>query len=413
MKKILSAFLWGVCGSAVVVSAVVLSSRSLSFADSFSDARQMLASVFFVDSITVDQLKDSYMRAKQGDGKVRILIVPGHDEESPGTEFLGLREMDINAKVGEELSRLLSSEPQYEPILVRDHTGYAREFRDYFEKSAGEVRTFIASKKQTMDELKKAGAVHKVTGVIHNSALSTVVGRLYAINLWANTHDVDIVIHIHFNDYPGRRAHSAGRYDGFAIYIPDSQFSNSKASHALGESLLAQFSKFYTKSNLPLEDSGIVSDQQLIAVGAYNTLDPVGLLIEYGYIYESRFQDKEIRDLFLKELAFQTYLGINRFFGKFEEMFRKYPTSLLPHTWNEPLVEGARNRPSVLSLQAALLFENLYPPDGDKRQCPLTGSFGPCTAQAVRGFQQKYGIAPITGSVGELTLAKLNERYSK
>lgn len=373
----------------------------------------MLASVFFVDSITVDQLKATYMRAKRGDGKVRILIVPGHDEESPGTQFLGLREVDMNARVGEELSRLLSAEPQYEPILVRDRSGYAREFRDYFEKSASEVRSFIANKKQIMDDLKKAGAVHRADGVVHNSALSTVVGRLYAINQWANTNDVDIVIHIHFNDYPGRRTTSQGRYDGFAIYAPDSQFSNSKASRAVAKSLYAQFSKFYAESNLPLEDSGIVPDQDLIAIGAYNTLDPVGLLIEYGYIYESRFQDREIRDVYLKELAFQTYLGINRFFGKFEEMFRKYQTSLLPHVWTEPLSEGVRNRPSVLSLQAALLFEELYPPDGDKRQCPLTGSFGPCTSEAVRGFQKKYNITPATGAVGELTLAKLNEKYSR
>ena len=72
-----------------------------------------------------------------------------------------------------------------------------------------------------------------------------------------------------------------------------------------------------------------------------------------------------------------------------------------------------KGHPSILSLQAALLFEELYPPAGEsKRDCPLSGSFGPCTALAVKNFQQKYGL-PASGTVGELTLAKLNEIYGR
>jgi peptidoglycan hydrolase-like protein with peptidoglycan-binding domain len=42
-------------------------------------------------------------------------------------------------------------------------------------------------------------------------------------------------------------------------------------------------------------------------------------------------------------------------------------------------------------------------------RCPLSGSFGNCTLQAVKAFQAKYGIIPNSGFVGEITRDKLNE----
>ncbi len=408
MKRFLRLFAVSCCGTALVVSFSVSHSPLLSF----QDVDRLFAGVFFTESVTPEQLQEIYTRATHGERKLRVLIVPGHDNDAWGTEFQGVREADMNVVVGEELARLLSADSAYEPILTRTTKGYAPEFQNYFETERDMIATFVAEKKQTMRELVRAGSVHLTDGVIHNSAPNEVATKLYSFNKWANEHRVDIVLHIHFNDYPGRRSHKTGRYSGFALYVPDSQFSNARASKEVALSLLKQFLKFYAESNLPIEDSGIVEDQGLIAIGSYNTLDPASVLIEYGYIYEQKFIGPEVRARVLKELAFQTYQGLNRFFGKNGEIFQKYPTTLLPHNWSEPLVAGGGGNPSVLSLQTALLLEEMYPPEGkSKRDCPLTGSFGPCTILAVKDFQEKHGLPP-SGTVGELTLQKLNEKYS-
>ncbi|MEK7207936.1 MAG: N-acetylmuramoyl-L-alanine amidase [Patescibacteria group bacterium] len=409
MNRALFLLLVSFCGSAVAVGFSVSVSREFSFAD----VRDLAASVFFVDSVTADGLKQKYARAAQGGGKVRILIVPGHDNGSSGAEFRGVHEAEMTAAVGEELSRLLSSDRRYAPTLARTRADYAKEFRDYFTVERDSVRAFVANKRQVMKDLRNASMVRREQGVAHNAAPSDVVWKLYSFNRWANENKIDIVLHLHFNDYPGRSSHRPGRYEGFALYVPETQFSNARASAALAKSLFAQFARFYAESNFPLEESGIVPDQDLIAVGAYNTLDSAAVLIEYGYIYEQRFLDAAIREKHMKELAFQTHLGLNRFFGAFEEALRKYPTTFLPHEWSTPLGEGARNQPSVLSLQAALLLEELYPPEGDKRACPLTGSFGHCTRRALVAFQQKHGIAPASGAVDVGTRAKLNELYGR
>lgn len=408
MRRFLRLGAYSLCGSTIVIAVLVARSPALSF----SDVRSIFASVFFIESAAPEALKAKYARALSGGSKIRVLIVPGHDSEAWGTEFRGVREADMTAAVGESLTKLLASDSAYEPLLVRSQWEYAAGFEEYFKDTRANIHAFVLEKKQTMRELVRAGSVHLTEGVIHNSASSDIAMRLYAFNVWANEHGVDIVLHLHFNDYPGRPTHRAGRYNGFALYVPDTQFSNSRASRAVAEALFKQFSKFYAESNLPVEGSGIVEDQELIAIGAYNTLDPVGVLIEYGYIYEQRFLDGDIREKTMKELAFQTYQGLNRFFGKYGEALQKYPTTLLPHEWNVPLAEGTANHSSVLALQVALFFEEVYPPQGDKRNCPLTGIFGPCTVRAVRLFQEKNGL-PASGIVGTLTLKKLNELYSR
>lgn len=409
VKRIVIILAISLIGAATVVSVAVGYSPTFDF----SDVERFAAGVFFSDSVTADGLRAKYAKAASGDGKVKILIVPGHDNESWGTGFDGVREAEMTVAVGEELFRLFSLSPVYEPMLVRDHTGYTPVFKEYFANETANVRTFVLGKRRVMSGLEQAGKVYRTEGISPNTALPSVVFRLYAINKWANDNGVDIVLHLHFNDYPGRANHRPGRYEGFAFYVPDQQFSNARASRVVAQSLLEQFATFYAESNLPIENGGIVPDQELIAIGAYNTLDPASVLIEYGYIYEARFRDERIRAAFMKELALQTYIGVNRFFGKFEEAFRRYPTTLLPHEWRAPLSEGAERNPSVLSLQAALLFEGVYPPEGDKRACPLTGSFGSCTRRAVIAFQQKNGIAPASGVAGPQTLAKLNEKYSR
>jgi len=129
----------------------------------------------------------------------------------------------------------------------------------------------------------------------------------------ANENKIDIVIHIHFNDYPRRNQKQAGRYSGFAIYVPEPQFSNGRASKALADSVSSQLKKNFPVSNMPLEKSGVVEDQNLIATGANNSLDSAVLFIEYGYIYESQFVNPQTQLSAIKELTFQTHQGIKNF----------------------------------------------------------------------------------------------------
>lgn len=377
----------------------------------FSNVQKLLSSVFFVDSTTIVALKESYRNGE----RIRVLIVPGHDNESWGTEFLGVREAEMNLALGEELYALLRSDEHFEPTITRNKDGYTDEFQNYFAQEERGIKGFVARKKKIMQDLVKQGLVVKEEGVIHNTAVSSVVYRLYSINTWANENDIDLVIHIHFNDYPGRRWNQAGRYDGFTVYVPDGQYSNAKSSRAIGEAIASKLSNVLAPSNLPAEagQGGVMPDQELIALGSYNTLDPASVLIEYGYIYEPQFRTTASREVILHEFAFQTYLGLNQFFGNFLETFRIYKTSLLPYQFKNTLTQGSPAGRDILSLQEALSLQGVYPPDGeDLHSCPKSGHFGPCTRRGVLEFQKLFGF-PGTGYVDARTQAKLSELYSR
>jgi len=60
---------------------------------------------------------------------------------------------------------------------------------------------------------------------------------------------------------------------------------------------------------------------------------------------------------------------------------------------------------SVISLQECLKYEGIFPSNVD-----ATGTYGPITTAAVKGFQMKYGLEAV-GTVGPLTKKKLHELY--
>src|SRR6185436_8364106 len=131
------------------------------------------------------------------------------------------------------------------------------------------------------------GTVSKVKdGVIHNSAPPNVALRLFGINKWVNENKVDLAIHVHFNDYPRRNRSIAGEYSGFSIYVPEKQYVNSTTTLAIADSVFNRLDKYNPVSDFPKEDDGIVEEQELIAIGANDTLSAPSMLIEYGYIYE-------------------------------------------------------------------------------------------------------------------------------
>lgn len=379
---------------------------------SFRDIKN-LASIFFVQSITEQQLKNKYILVKNGDNdnaKIKILVVAGHDNDFWGTEFSGNKEADLNLDLAKELSKMLAREKEFEVILLRDENGDNRAFTNYFNQEQTTIKKFQQTQKQEMKEFVNSRLIEEKEGVLHNQVSSEIAQRLYGINKWANENKIDIVIHVHFNDYPRGNTNQVGEYSGLAIYVPDVQYSNAKASIALGKSVFRWLKKYFAISDMPKEKSGVVGDQNLIAVGANNSLDSAALLIEYGYIYESQFMNQEIRPLVLKELARQTYLGIKDFFGATSPNENKNIAT--PYQWENNLKKGTLNNKNVFALQMALIDENLYPTPGfEKNKCPINGNFKECTETAVKKFQKKYDIEPISGYVGPLTREKLNELY--
>ena len=153
-----------------------------------------------------------------------------------------------------------------------------------------------------------------VSKVFHNTAPTDVALRLYGITKWANDNIVDVVIHIHFNDYADHRNGVSGTHYGFAIYVPVQQFKNSTTTKAVANAVFKRLDKHYYVSNLPGESTGIVDEPDLIAIGSNDTADAASMLIEYGYIYEPEFSTPAKRTATFKKMANDTYLGLLDFF---------------------------------------------------------------------------------------------------
>jgi N-acetylmuramoyl-L-alanine amidase len=384
------------------------------------------AAVFFTPSITVSDLKDKYFVAgenyrdekgkkKEGD-KVRVLIVPGHEPNYGGAEYKTLKEREMVAELSAYLLEFLKLNDKYEVFVTRDSNNWNSELKSYFDSSWDEIVAFTGTQKSEMIRLINSGEIKTYTsGVEHNNAPANVALRLYGVNKWANENDMDIVIHLHFNDYP-RRSHSKpGVYSGFVIYVPESQYSNSEATRVVAEAINKRLSKYYPTSSLPKEGNGqgISETQELIAIGSYNSVDAASMLVEYGYIYEPIFANDMVRKFTLSDMAFQTYLGLQDFFGEGNNVTLRFDNFVLPHKFVNEIREGDGPNQDTLALQTALIVDGVYPPRGStKNDCPRTGRVGPCTLKSIAEFQNRYGVTGEYNYVGPKTIMKLNELYS-
>lgn len=403
----------------VSVSIISVVAIKADLARIFDTVDGLMGSVFFSDSVTAESLKETYNEAasetkkNKNNEKVRILVVPGHDIQFPGTQYKNLTELELTVGLGEKLSALLKKEDVFDVTLSQTAEDYNPELLSYFDKKRNAIVAFMAAQKELMERYVGTGEIERVVNVQHNAAPTEAAFRLYGMNRWANENEMDIVIHIHFNDYPGRTRTARGKYSGFAIYIPERQYSNAKGSNSVARSIHKRLATLYPESDLPKENTGLVEDQELIALGSNNTLDGASMLIEYGYIYEPTLSNPDTRNVVLEDLAFQTYLGITDFFGAGTNERYAYKTRLLPYGWHIDLEEDVEAKRDILSLQAVLTLEEVYPPPGkSKNDCGLTGFFGPCTKASIKLFQQKHGIAPAEGYVGEKTRSKLNALYA-
>ena len=372
---------------------VALIITTVTIIDSSIQKGDMFASVFFHNSIESKDIKENYNKKD----KVKIMIVPGHDDISSGAYFGNVKESDMNLRVGEYLYKYLSDNKKIDVTLSRNRGGYDKNLDKYLKTNLTEIRNFYKSKKIIMRDLISNGKVQSNINVQHNSAPSRVVDILYGINKYVNDNEYDIVLHIHFNDYPGRTGKN-GKYNGYSIYVPERQFSNSEATVDLAKSISGSLNNLFSESNMPRE-SEIIEDQELIAIGSYNTADPAALLIEYGYIYERQFHDPEIQEIIFNELAYQTYLGLTDFFG--DKRTRRNFDFSKSHIFNLDIESGDSGR-GVLALQALLKEDGVYPINSNLSDCPINGYFGGCTERSVKFLQSVNGVDS-TGYVGAMT----------
>ncbi len=359
----------------------------------------------YSETVTAQDLTDRYAT-----GKLSILIVPGHDNTDPGSAFGKVRETDVNLAMTKYLLERFTNDSHMHASSTRDtETGaYSQELQTFMREESQDIDSWIKSLRALSQYYYQSGLLDKRILVHHNSANTRVSRILYGINRFANEYDIDIVLHVHFNDYSRRFARNAGSYSGFSIYVPDEQLPNGRASHSLAESIRARLSKRFPISNLPGESDGITPDQELIAVGSNGSREKVSLLIEYGYIYESQFKTPEVREKILREMAYQTYLGVIDFFEASGALLAE-ETTLSPYEFTRNLTKGEKYSADVLHLQGVLHAIGYYPP---KRKtlsdCPINGIFGNCVKRAVKDFQSVHGIS-MTGSVGPQTREKLNK----
>lgn len=411
------------CAAALTVFLSAGGVKPLQSAMQWTSAQAQTAAIFFVQSISAAQIQDEYRsvpvsRSLSGvpevavpAERVRVLIVAGHQPEKGGTEFGGVREREVVADIADALVELLSQNPHYEAMAARTKTSWNSILQSYFDTHKLEIDTFMQSQKTQMESRLADGSIlPQADTVYHLTVPSAAAIQLYGINKWASDNRYDITIHLHINDDAEHRNGVAGKYNGFAVYIPDHQYSNAEASRAIGEKVAVRLNAYHATSTLPVEDAGVVEDQQLIAIGSNNTADGATLLIEYGYIYEPQFQSSSIRQLAIADYAFQTYLGLQDFFN--DPIVTTYGSVSFPYDWTK--VTGAKNEKGheVYALQAALRHLGYYPPTGRSfSDCPISGAAGPCTRAAITAYQKAHSLAG-TGKLGPETRAVLERELA-
>ena len=386
------------------LAAVILSHNSKSVADIQSHYDSSLSPV--VSVTTFNSIVPT---------KVRILIVPGHEPDYGGAEYESLKERNMTVELAQDLSSFLNSDSHYQTFITRDTQEWSPDFAAYFKNNWNDIVAWEKASFQDVAHRISIGSSTKtVPAVVHRRVPNEVATRLYGITKWANENDIDITIHIHFNDSPDHPGTAMGTHTGFTIYIPEHQYTNGTSSRAVAETIFKRLSKYNPVSDLKGESAGLVEDQDLIAIGANDTASAASVLIEYGYIYEPQFVSDDTRSLALKDLAYQTYLGLQDFFiaSSSTALDQAYDTVALPHSWIRVISGKNTQNADVFALQTALFADGEYPPATKSlSDCPRTGSFGACTREALQVFQKKYGIVNEKNAVGEKTLQLLNQNY--
>ncbi len=397
----------------LVLLSIYITSKTVIEFNSFSQS----AAVFFVDNVKPEDLISKYVEASEDENgdKIRIFIMPGHEPDFGGTEYRNIKERELNVIIANNLAEFFKEDSRYEVVVGRNNDSWLPELETYFNENMEEIKKWREGQVSAMKDLVDEGEFELHSDPVpHQKAPDNVALRLYGINKWVGENNFDMALHLHINDYGGRRRNSPGQFTGYTIYVPDSQYSNSGAAKEIARAVGDRLSTLIGVSDAKREREGIVESQNLVALGRYNTADTPSLLIEYGYIYEPQFQDEVVRAQILREYAFQTYLGVKDFFVTHEGATKTKSAALLPYTWNKEVGMSQDYSLDVFALQMALWTKGMYPPAGkDLKSCPVTGIFGVCTKGSLDEFQKRNLIEGESGRLGDNTRAILDSTFGK
>ena len=170
--------------------------------------------------------------------------MPGHEPGYGGAEGYGLKERELNVELAQDLITDLNQNGHFDVFTTRDDNNWTPEFANYFKSEWSEIKDWMDAHVSEEKSLQRIGGyVHETPVVAHATAPDDVAQRLYGINKWVDENNIDIVVHIHFNDYPGHGS-APGKYLGFAIYVPEKQYDNSTTDkHSSSDSI--QASRWY------------------------------------------------------------------------------------------------------------------------------------------------------------------------
>jgi hypothetical protein len=249
----------------------------------------------------------------QSEEKFKILIFAGHEPEYGGAEYKGVLERDLNLQLAEELRDLLANNSNFEVAMVRDRDGWNPVIKTYVSDNKEEIKTWLSAKKEEFFLAIKEGKITPVRAEMgHRETPLDAAIFMYGVNKWAGENDVDLTLHLHFNNNPKYKGKP--NYEGFAIYIPEKQYQNFHSSRAVAESLMVEIAKVQKVSTMKAESEGIIEDQELIAVGCYNTALSPAVVVEYAYIYEDLMLTQDSRDKFITQMASSTAQALENHF---------------------------------------------------------------------------------------------------
>ncbi len=393
-KLILKIFL-----SAIIVGSIWYVADHYSFQFTVKAAPKTIAAVSATSS------------AGDNQKKIRILIVPGHEPNDGGTNFENLYERDLMVPISQDLEQFLDTNKNYQAFITRGTQAWNPTFTDYFQNEWNQIVAWEQAAKKTMAF---NIASNEVDPEIHNNTDIDVAMRLYGITKWSNENNIDLMLHLHLNNYPNSPKTTAGKYSGMVMYVPASEYANSGSSKAIADAIFKRLSLYNPIDNLPVESSGLIEDPELIALGANNTSKAASILIEYDYIYEPQFVNPEVRSIAFKDLAYQTYLGLQDFYNHNDGITATssyYPNENV-YAWNTQVTSVNSNPEDIYALQTSLIMDGDYPPKGMSRNdCPHSGTIGTCTKSAILAFQKKYGISG-ESAFGTKTFNLLNGIYN-
>ncbi|HEY4513116.1 MAG TPA: N-acetylmuramoyl-L-alanine amidase [Candidatus Paceibacterota bacterium] len=274
-----------------------------------------LLSIFILSVFLAPSLGMAASGATIANPRVKILLVPGHDEEVWGAQYGSIKEATMTLSLATRIYNILKKDKRFEVYITRDSKGYVKEFSGYF-TNKDDINAFKENAKKETQSKIESGEFKERESVPHNAVSADTAVVLYGINKWANENKMDAVIHVHFNDYPRPSKWTIGKHKGFAVYFPDSELENWMESSQLAADIFTQLRKKYATSTYGKELGGLVPDQKLIALGSNGTLlkSVRSVLVEYGYIYEKKFRTSSPRIQAYNSMANLTTTGIKKYF---------------------------------------------------------------------------------------------------